>query len=482
MESVKHYKSLCRRVLEQAEGIVSAASASSSFGTFPIVSPMSSSVASQNGHSLEDEDTVSSGSSSNFDFHEVNEDEGNPNVSDSSLGIMIEDNHTKFQLNAEKEKQIEKYAQSIIETYIADQAHKELNLAYGTKEKVLKAFKKTFSNSGQGRDYNEMELVFKPIELYVHNLLKQNHFQNFIRSEAFIEYLTKKGKTMNMLHEIGTLKEGVCYLKVETMADLNKENFTLSDFAFLKQKVFCGESVNAKEWTLAVRDKKDRYRCYFTKDTYDFGTSVGLKFFKFEILFPYKVEDVLRTFTNQPYRQKIDEYIYDIESLKYVEATTPTSDDPNDRTFDSVINQEKYKLIWPIKDREIIVCSSCVYDLVSNLYVIGFKSCDSVSPSKPTTEGKKKERKVIRACVVGGWFFESVNDGKHTKFHEIYYIDMKGSIPKLMMDLVITNRAEKFYKHGMKCMAENEKNGFPKPVKDVFLYRLFEKNGSVHLR
>ncbi|EFC37200.1 predicted protein [Naegleria gruberi] len=345
------------------------------------------------------------------------------------------------------------------------------------KKKTINSFKKCFQEHA-----DNPENLFRKVEMFIHESLKLNYFHGFLKSDLFHNYLIKSGKTIDILHEIGTLKEGIEYMAVESMADLKNQNFSLGDFAFLKRKVFCGETINNREWILAVNQKQ--YKCYFTKDKYDFGNSVGLKFFKFEILFPYNVKQVLKTFTNQEYRQKIDEYIYDIQTVKYVEEPHIQT---KDKLFTSVINHEKYKLIWPIKDREIIVCTSSVHDRVSNLYIIGFKSCDSLcleeNPEHQLHNEKqeKSKKKIIKACVVGGWFFESLSENE-TKFHEIYYIDMKGSIPKLMMDKVITNRASKFYKLGLKYLKENERNGFPIPQRDAYLYQLFKKNGDIYLR
>ncbi|KAF0980110.1 hypothetical protein FDP41_000888 [Naegleria fowleri] len=236
---------------------------------------------------------------------------------------------------------------------------------------------------------------------------------------------------------------------VESLSETMKcENFTLHDFRFIKKQF---SNYDPSEWE--VIGSSDHHKCYMSKRTYDMGESVGLSFFKFDVTFPYSAKQVMNTFFEQEYRYQYDGELSRIEQLAYYEKkisnsaigsiqcmtsssspsnspqispqnnipSSPTTDSPmtivsstssalnnNHSNATSILlatslTQEIYKLVWPFSNRDFIVSSSGIYDLSTNTYFMGKKSCLSEKAKKP-------EKNVVRAFSFGGWAYKEIDE------------------------------------------------------------------------
>ncbi|KAF0981221.1 hypothetical protein FDP41_013009 [Naegleria fowleri] len=358
--------------------------------------------------------------------------------------------------------------------------------------------------------------LFDEVESLVLLQLKENHFSTFLASDHFKNFLKKQ--PLQILYEIGSLKSDSLLQFVESLSETMKcENFTLHDFRFIKKQF---SNYDPSEWE--VIGSSDHHKCYMSKRTYDMGESVGLSFFKFDVTFPYSAKQVMNTFFEQEYRYQYDGELSRIEQLAYYEKkisnsaigsiqcmtsssspsnspqispqnnipSSPTTDSPmtivsstssalnnNHSNATSILlatslTQEIYKLVWPFSNRDFIVSSSGIYDLSTNTYFMGKKSCLSEKAKKP-------EKNVVRAFSFGGWAYKEI-DEKTTQYSQMFYMDLKGNIPKPIVKSILKDRAKHFMKVGTKFLKLNEKRGFI-CNQDNFMLKTFEENGAMYL-
>ena len=109
------------------------------------------------------------------------------------------------------------------------------------------------------------------------------------------------------------------------------------------------------------------------------GESVGLNFFKFDVIFPYNATDVMNTLFELEHRLKYDTNLAKIDSVEYIEKHKGG----NTQLMASSVTKEIYKLVWPFAPRDFIVSSSGIYDTTSKTYYIGKKSCLSAKAGDP---------------------------------------------------------------------------------------------------
>ncbi|KAG2382152.1 hypothetical protein C9374_005354 [Naegleria lovaniensis] len=372
--------------------------------------------------------------------------------------------------------------------------------------------------------------LFDEVESLVLLQLKENHFAAFLSSEHFKNFLKKQ--PLQLLYEIGSLKSDSLLQFVESLSETMKcENFTLHDFRFIKKQF---SNYEPDEWEII--GSSQHHKCYMSKRTYDMGESVGLSFFKFDVTFPFSAKQVMNTFFEQEYRYEYDGELNRIEQLAYYEkkisnnnnnhwnsttnsvspqqqpqqsqhSSTPSSpttsnspsllsspshtlNHPSTSTTSTTttsttshvnatsillatsLTQEIYKLVWPFSPRDFIVSSSGLYDLGTKTYLMGKKSCLSEKAKKP-------EKNVVRAFSFGGWAFKEIDD-KTTQYSQMFYMDLKGNIPKPIIKSILKDRAKHFMKVGTKFLKLNEKRGFI-CNQDNFMWKTIEENGAMYL-
>ncbi|KAG2388520.1 hypothetical protein C9374_000684 [Naegleria lovaniensis] len=357
----------------------------------------------------------------------------------------------------------------------------------------------TTSPSNLGNHPACPKTLFDEVESHVLLQLKQNHFVSFIESEFFLQFLQKQ--PLQVLYEIGSIREGSVLQLADSLCEtLRIENVTCQDFKFVKNQLV---SNLAQDWELIGSNA--HYKCYLSTKTYDMGESQGLHFFKFHVTFPYHVLQVMSTMFEMEYKKKIETHLTHTERVAYLEKnfensnsssamkgtrSSSTSSMASNNSSNSQTNQtahshasellmasvlvyEKYKLVWPLSDRDFVTTQSGAFDANSNTYfwiMKGLSECARV---------KKEEKNVIRGLSFGGCSFRELTPNS-TEYSQLFYMDLKGRIPKSVIKGMIKDRAKEFTKIGTKLLQHNETMGF-KVRDDNMVWKTFEENGTLHL-
>jgi len=289
--------------------------------------------------------------------------------------------------------------------------------------------------------------------------LKENQFKAFLESSHFKSFL--KTQPLQVLYEIGSVRVDSSLHYVENLGDLKNEHFSLNDFKFIKSQF---SNYDPSEWELI--GSSTNHKCYWSTKQYDMGSSIGLGFYKFDVIFPFNIKHVMNTIFEQQYRVKYDGNLNQIQQLNYVNKNLSNS------MMASSITKEIYKLVWPLNNRDFIVSSSGLFDTTNDTYYVGKKSCESTKAPPP-------EKNVIRSICVGGWAFKEITPTS-TKYSQLFFLDMKGNIPRSVTKTLVKDRAKNFMKVGTKYMKINEKRGF-KCEESNLMWKTIEENGSITL-
>ena len=306
--------------------------------------------------------------------------------------------------------------------------------------------------------------LFDEVESMVLLSLKESHFKSFLESDTFKQYAKKQ--PLKTLYEIGAVKANTTLFFVESLGDLKSERFSVNDFQFLKDQML---NTDKKEWELI--GSSDAHKTFLSNKTFDFGGSLGLQFFKFEVTFPFGVKECMNTLMEQEYRLKYDGELAVINQLNYAHMKPSTN--TAHPTMASSITQEIYKLGWPLDNREFIVSSSGIYDSAAGMYIIGKKTCQS-DKAPPVRKG------TLRVTCLGGWGFQPI-DEHTTKYYQVFYIDFKGNVPRAFIRALLKGRAKRFLKTGSKYMKMNEKRGFI-CKEDNLMWKTIQENGTIQLK
>ena len=306
--------------------------------------------------------------------------------------------------------------------------------------------------------------LFDEVESMILLSLKESHFKSFLESGIFKQYL--KTQPLKTLYEIGSVRSNTTLFYMDSLGDLKSERFSLNELQFIKDQMVKTEP---NEWEV-IGQSKD-HRCYLSTKTFDFGGTLGLQFFKFEVTFPFGLTECMNTFLEQEYRLKYDGNLSFIQQLGYSEHKAATNG--SSTSLASSVTQEIYKLGWPLDNREFILTTAGVFDRTDNMYVIGKKTCitDKAPPTKKGT---------VNATCIGGWGFKPVNEHS-TKYYQLFYIDFKGNVPRAVIRSILKDRAKSFSKVGLKYIKLNEKRGFI-CKEDNMVWKSINENGQVDLQ
>ncbi|KAG2386439.1 hypothetical protein C9374_002183 [Naegleria lovaniensis] len=152
------------------------------------------------------------------------------------------------------------------------------------------------------------------------------------------------------------------------------------------------------------------------------------------------------------------------------------------------ITHEVYKLIWPIKSRFYFLCQSMVHDLTDNMYIVCKKSCEPslCKDLKIPNLQQFDNNDHIKAANVGCWIFQPIttHDGKeHCRYIQFIGTDLKGSMPRWIIEKIIKGRAKNFYYDMMKMLEKNEAvlTKGERPTDSSGFFETLDENGSVIL-
>jgi len=106
-----------------------------------------------------------------------------------------------------------------------------------------------------------------------------------------------------------------------------------------------------------------------------------------------------------------------LTSQKYIDYIKRSDSVP----YAMAITHERYKLIWPLSDRDFVFVTSMTHDLVNKRYLVLRKTC--VHPKVPVVKG------VVRASTFAGWVFEELSPIK-CRVQQIVYVNQ----PKIFLN------------------------------------------------
>ncbi|KAL9642295.1 hypothetical protein ABK040_007294 [Willaertia magna] len=393
-----------------------------------------------------------------------------------------------------------------MKTIFFNQQNSKLNLF--TEIKVLTNLE---NNNGASKT------IFDNLETEILLSIKENYFKSFLESDIFKQFIVKN--SIEVLHEIGSLKFDASLRLVESFGDLTNDTMTLKDAKFIKMKldseVDCNEQNS--EWKLISKrkSKNSNHILYFSLQTFDFGSSTGVTFFRIEVDFPYPALLVLNTLIEKEYRIENDGNLTNLEAIKYnpsnynnsIENNTiidtshlidnnlsnhhnvneknnntndknKTTDNHNKIDVNNYPNDteiqlatcnilETYWLNWPLADREFLGCYACVFDETKQSYYILRKTCHCKEIPNPR-KGK------IRGAGVGGWKV-TILDENSCKYTQVFYVDFKGNIPRAIISAMIKRRAKITYKLTLKYLEKNLKRG-NLCLEDLNIYKTLKEN------
>jgi hypothetical protein len=308
-------------------------------------------------------------------------------------------------------------AKFIYNKFISEESEYELNIQDKARNLI--------NESITSRSYLPKTL-FDTIEAQILITLKEHLWHRFLASEHFKKNIVKQ--PLSLLYDIGTTKNNTLMYYLDHLGDMRDICFNIDDFRFLKTQL---SNFNMNRWECL--GSNDNYSCYYSKDTYDLGSSERLNFFKYYVTIPYPVDDCYNTFKELHHRISLDKNLVAIDQLDYIAPT-------NEHETYTSITREEYKLTWPFKNREFIVSTSGIYD--KQMYIIGMKTSAYEEKVKP-------KHKVIRCPSIGGWTFQAIDD-RTTQYCQLHYIDFKGNVPKSIMKILLHKRAKRFQKAAMK--------------------------------
>ncbi|KAL9658060.1 hypothetical protein ABK040_012298 [Willaertia magna] len=311
--------------------------------------------------------------------------------------------------------------------------------------------------------------LFTKAENYLLLNLKETKFNDFLQSKIFKKYM--KEKPLQFLYDIGTLKETSHFKLIENLCDITREVITFYDFKFVKEKM---NSDNKDDWELI--DSGKNYKTYLSADTFNFGSSNGVNFCKFEIIFPYEAKNVMKTILEVDYRLQYDGTLTNVQEIKYINKPN-TQNEKGNTQFATGIFMDTYHFGWPITDRELLMCCSAVYDKKEKSYLFVGKSCNC-------KEAPIEKKDPIRGVCISGWKFKEDYDPitlkPFTKFCQLFYLDLKGKIPRILVYQNVKKRAKNFYKIGLKYLKIHEKKGFV-TINDTKAMEMVEENGAIEI-
>ena len=125
-------------------------------------------------------------------------------------------------------------------------------------------------------------------------------------------------------------------------------------------------------------------------------------------------------------------------------------------SFAISLTYERYKVIWPISDRDFIICTSVRYEPEKKRYVIAKRS-GTHADYPPNVSS------CVRGLTLAGYLIEEVSESSCRVF-EVGYVDMAGSVPVKFWNVSISARGDGTLVAMLKILEEQKKKGFPVPV------------------
>lgn len=247
---------------------------------------------------------------------------------------------------------------------------------------------------------NYPESLFDKAKSNVLVYLKEGVYVNFINSQHWKEFTSQQPKAKSLDH-------ATC---------------TKANIISLKEQIF---KHLPTEWDII--SKHDNLICYCSKQS---------DMIKAEIIIPFPARECMEVITNS--KTKTDKNLTKTETLDYMI--------PNEvGHLYSVLTRYTYKLLWPLTDREFILSTSGIYDIPSRTYII----CMKTVTNHPMIPPEHKD--LIRCSAFGCYAFQEL-DTQTTKHTQLFYYDLKATIPKVAFKKLLNKRITHFRKSAIESI------------------------------
>ncbi|KAL9646735.1 hypothetical protein ABK040_001157 [Willaertia magna] len=284
-------------------------------------------------------------------------------------------------------------AQEIVDKFIQEFSPYQLNLNSEIKGNI-------FYNIHHG---NIDATLFDWAESNVIMNLREYLFQLYLKSDVFTTFILSQ--PLQTLFQIGVLKKDNPLYYISSFGDLESKKFIKENFMFLKHL-----ALNDCSWKMI--DSCQNPTCFKSNHQFDFGTSKNSRFYKFESILPFEMKHLGQILLKYNPTKKFN--LIESKELSYVPKKK------EQQRYASIISQETCQFQWPLSKRDFLFTESGTYDSEDDLYIFCKKSCKYELAPKTRNE---------RSSIIEAIILQPI-DEESTKLIQLYFIDLKGMIPR----------------------------------------------------
>jgi hypothetical protein len=359
-----------------------------------------------------------------------------------------------------------KKAQEIVDKFIQQRARSEINISQTTRTKIMQAIQRSSPSNCEKRIFDDC-LTEVMLEL------KNDVWPRFLNSEEAKQLMglsNVDGDTAN--EEDHTKKIGF---------DLSCPYLSEREFELIKEWGFSETKIAGTQWKKV--SEREGVKAFATKRSVKVSSSdKETKMWRIEGFFQEPPEIVMKAAYTTSLRLQHDGYLTDSKHLLY----SPYNYESNQYAY--TICCERYKFPF-MKNRVLTFSGTIRQESFSSKkwqrFVIFRKTIKNISLQD--VEFCKSGNYVSSECV-GAAIFEQANDSNSlTRWIEIGWMDIKGSVPKWLWNKMVQGRGTAFY-DGIKRMISEYKSlikdpSFVDDKSDHLLETLKEnqeKKGIIH--
>jgi hypothetical protein len=310
-------------------------------------------------------------------------------------------------------------ALSMNQLFIKPGAKCELNISQHLRERIL-AEVALYSNNHCPNDVFDECLAIVTVQL------KEDVFPRFIKSPEGKEFIDSRMFNTNQI-------DNSVEIMVETTGfDLSTPYMCDTEFEKMKEWAYLDE-VNGIPWSVTA--KSTDATLYTSKKGVKLFGNRAIRMWKLTGEIKAPIDTVLKAAFHLPYRIQNDGQLVETINIDFF-------DDCDISKYASTVAYERYSIPF-ISDREFIFAGSIKQELTDEAlkrYVTARKTVNL------TELGSPSKKKAIRAECIGGYICESVDaSNTRTRYYEIGWIDIKGSVPLWMWNKIIKARGLGFH-------------------------------------
>jgi hypothetical protein len=309
--------------------------------------------------------------------------------------------------------------------------------------------------------------VFYPVEAVVSRELRMDAFPRYIRSEDFIEFVSKKDEDFLRQIAVVDVPWGAQEL-VFRPSDFQSTRMTDKDIIFVLRM-----NEDSPDWTsLRATKKKDvkerDHYCYISKTSYHVGDAIeGLHLCKFTGYVPYSAEHLLEAISNIETSKAYDNN----QTLWCAADYVPMDSGAN--PFSTFVSYWEADIRIPLsRQRHCVQLSTCVYDSARKCYIWAGKTTRTFNERVQQVYNETPQRrKMVTVDFIYGYTVYKISEDKCRYVHSIY-ADIKLKMGLSMFKMVMKKR-EKGIHQGFLAVCQQ----LAKVNKETPLSDRSEKNG-----